>query len=290
MTGQGPVRALWPDGRWHFQHGPIDLVIGIDGDDRTRAAAIEDCWLVFTGVLQRLVVELQGLRSPCTPSLQLQGPVAVGMARACAPYARDFGLFITPMAAVAGAVADHLIVTLRRDGIERAYINNGGDVALHLSDGTSFDVGVVANAYAHTGEGTDAALRIDASMPVRGIATSGWRGRSFSLGIADSVTVLAIDAATADAAATMIANEVDIAHPAIERAPADSLRDDTDLGSRLVTVDVPLLPLRDVEAALDNGLAFARRCRDHSLIHSALLTLQGRTRMLNPQLNEVALT
>jgi uncharacterized protein len=299
MTGQGPVRALWRDGRWHFQHGPIDLVIDIDGDAAVCAAAIEDCWLAFTSVLQRLVVELQGLRSPCTPSLQLQGPVAMRMARACVPYAREFGLFITPMAAVAGAVADHLIVTLRRPGIERAYINNGGDIALHLTEGTSFDVGVVAipsthgahtNPPPHAGEGMDATLRIDAQMPVRGIATSGWRGRSFSLGIADSVTVLAADGATADAAATMIANEVDIAHPAIERAPADTLRDDTDLGSRLVTVDVPSLSLRDVEAALDNGLAFARRCRDRGLIHAALLALQGRTRMLNPQFNEVALT
>ena len=345
MTGQGPVRALWSDGRWHFQHGPIDLVIGIDGDERVRAAAIDDCWLAFTGVLQRLVVELQGLRSPWTHSLRLQGPVATRMARACAPYAHDFGLFITPMAAVAGAVADHLIVALRRPGIERAYINNGGDIALHLTDGMSFDVGVVAipplprtsggrrrefakrrlcaagatracqraalaggggtgisrqtpssafcphpNPPPQAGEGMDATLRVDAHMPVRGIATSGWRGRSFSLGIADSVTVLATNGATADAAATMIANAVDIEHPAIARAPADSLRDDTDLGSRLVTVNVPCLPLDDVEAALDNGLAFARRCSDRGLIHAALLTLQGRTRMLNPQFNEVALT
>jgi ApbE superfamily uncharacterized protein (UPF0280 family) len=299
MTGQGPVRALWHDGRWHFQHGPIDLVIGIDGDERARSAAMENCWLAFTGVLQRLVVELQGLRSPWTPSLRLQGPVATRMACACAPYARDFGLFITPMAAVAGAVADQLIVALRRPGIKRAYINNGGDIALHLTDRTSFEVGVVAvptlrgphaNPPPRAGEGMDATLRVDASMPVRGIATSGWRGRSFSLGIADSVTVLAADGAAADAAATMIGNAVDIEHPAIERAPADSLRDDTDLGSRLVTVDVPCLPLDAVEAALDNGLAFARRCCDRGLIHAALLTLQGRTRMLNPQFNEVALT
>ena len=41
--------------------------------------------------------------------------------------------------------------------------------------------------------------------PVRGVATSGWRGRSHSLGIADSVTVLAATAAMADAAATVIA-------------------------------------------------------------------------------------
>jgi len=281
MIEQGPVRARWPDGRWHFQHGPIDLIIGVEGDADVVATAIEDCWLAFASVLQRLVVELRALRSPWTPALQLQGPVAARMGRACAPYVLQFGRFITPMAAVAGAVADYLIVTLRRPGIDRCYINNGGDIALHLTRGTSFDVGVVANAHAPQ---LDGALRVDAGMPVRGIATSGWRGRSFSLGIADSVTVLAADAATADAAATMIANEVNIEHPAIERAPADTLRDDTDLGTRLVTVDVPALPMDMVETALDNGLAFAQRCGAGKLVYAALLTLQGRTRMLNPHL------
>jgi len=287
MTGQGPVRARWPDGRWHFQHGPIDLVIGLDGDARAINEAIEDCWRAFIEVLPRLVTELKSLRSAWTPDLVLLGPVATRMGRACAPFARDFGRFITPMAAVAGAVADHLIVTLRRTGIDRAYINNGGDIALHLTDGQAFDVGVVANAYAPQ---LDGGLRIDADAPVRGIATSGWRGRSFSLGIADSVTVLALDGAAADAAATMIANEVDIEHPAIERAPADQLRDDTDLGARLVTVDVRVLPFPAVDTALDRGLAFARRCQQRGLVHAALLTLQGRTRMLNPRLVEAALT
>ena len=68
---------------------------------------------------------------------------------------------------------------------------------------------------------------------MRGVATSGWRGRSFSLGIADAVTVLAATAAAADAAATIIANAVDLpGHPAIARRPASELEDDSDLGDR----------------------------------------------------------
>ena len=51
---------------------------------------------------------------------------------ACAPFARGF---ITPMAAVAGAVAQELIACYHRPGIERAWINNGGDIALHLAAG-----------------------------------------------------------------------------------------------------------------------------------------------------------
>lgn len=287
MTGQGPVRARWPDGRWHFQHGPIDLVIGLDGDASEVDAAIEACWQSFTEVLPRLVAELAALRSPWTTALSLEGPVALRMGRACTPYAREFGLFITPMAAVAGAVADHLITRLSRKGITRAYINNGGDIALHLTAETSFNVGVVTNAHIAL---LDGGVVITADTPVRGLATSGWRGRSLSLGIADSVTVLAHDAAGADAAATMIANHVDIDHPAIERAPADQLRDDTDLGARLVTVDVPALPVDAVETALERGLAFAQRCRERGLIHSALLALQGRARMLNPHPSETVLT
>ncbi|WP_204349766.1 hypothetical protein, partial [Klebsiella pneumoniae] len=73
---------------------------------------------------------------------------------------------------------------------------------------------------------------------IGGIATSGAQGRSFSLGIADSVTVLARDAASADAAATLIANAVDLDHPAIRRRPARNLDPDSDLGDRLVTVGV----------------------------------------------------
>jgi hypothetical protein len=287
VNGSGPVRARWRDGRWFLQHGPIDLVIGLDGDARVIDAAIEDCWLSFAQVLPRLVAELPALRSPWTPSLHLHGPVAKRMGVACAPFARDFGLFITPMAAVAGAVADHLIVTLKRPGVERAYINNGGDIALFLTAGTCFDVGVVANAHAPQ---LDGGLRVEASMPVRGIATSGWRGRSFSLGIADSVTVLGADAAAADAAATIIANHVNVQHPAIERAPADQLRDDTDLGSLLVTVDVPPLPAEAVATALDRGFACAVRCRERGLIYAALLTLQGRTRILDPHPATAALT
>jgi uncharacterized protein len=286
VTGAGPARARWPDGRWHFQHGPIDLVIGADGDPADVDAAIEACWSSFTDVLPRLVLEVQALRAPWNETLALEGPVAVRMGKACAPFVCRFDLFVTPMAAVAGAVADHLITTLRRPGINRAYINNGGDIALHLVGDRWFDVGVVGNAHAPR---LDGGLRVDGSMPVRGVATSGWRGRSFSLGIADSVTVLAADAATADAAATLIANHVDVAHPAIERAPADQLRDDTDLQSRLVTVRVPPLPPALVEHALDRGEHFARRCRAAGLVHAALLVLQGRTRMLDPIAAEAVL-
>ena len=113
-----------------------------------------------------------------------------------------------------------------------------------------------------------------------GIATSGWRGRSFSLGIADAVTVCARNAAGADAAATVIANAVDLpGHAAIIRAPADSIQAETDLGGRLVTRGVGTLHPLEVGRALDAGARVAGRLRAAGLIVAAVLHCQGQTRV-----------
>lgn len=279
------VRAALADGRWHFQHGPIDLVIGADGVAEAVAQAHMAAWARFEPLLGELVAELPLLRSPVQGACPLRGEVARRMWDACAALVDDAGGFITPMAAVAGAVAQELIAAYRRAGIARAWVNNGGDIALHLAPGTSLRVGLFADLAALDAEmaarsrvgrlPVDGRLEVDAASPVRGIATSGWRGRSFSLGIADAVTVLAATAAQADAAATVIANAVNVAHPGIVRAPADSVRDDSDLGSRLVTVDVPPLPPNLVRHALASGLARAQALQARGLIEAAALVCQG---------------
>ena len=115
-------------------------------------------------------------------------------------------------------------------------------------------------------------------MPVRGIATSGRHGRSFSLGIADAVTVLARDAPSADAAATLIANAVNVDDPAIVRRPARDLDPDSDLGDLPVVVDVGPLTPAQIAAALDAGVARAEAMRRAGLIEAALLTLAGEWR------------
>ncbi len=207
------------------------------------------------------------------------------MALACMPYAQE--LFITPMAAVAGSVADELIGVFHRTGVSRASINNGGDIALHLARGQAYKVGVWSQIdrapREKGGTGVDGRFVVDASLPVRGIATSGWRGRSFSLGIADSVTVLADSAAAADAAATLIGNAVNCEAPGIVRAPASQLKDDSDLGERLVTIHVPALAPAAIAAALARGRRAAMRWRDRGLIHAAALFLQGSVEVVRPR-------
>ena len=266
--------------RWHFQHGPIDLVIGADGDAAAVASAHEAAWQRFEQVLPELVQELPLLRqavSSKATDCPLKGPVARRMWQACRPYAMDF---ITPMAAVAGSVAQEIIACYQRPGIARAWVNTGGDIAMHLTPGQSLKVGLYADiarldaAQLQDQLLLDGQFSVEAAMPVRGVATSGWRGRSFSMGIADSVTVLAHTAAQADAAATVIANAVNVNDARVQRAPAASLKDDSDLGQRLVTTGVPPLAPALVLQALQAGLATARALQSEGLIYSALLVCQ----------------
>jgi hypothetical protein len=282
--GSGAVRARLPDGRWHFQHGPIDLVIDAQGCPEALEAAVAAAWQRFRSVLCELVEELALLRQPVHPDGRPAGQVAQRMHAACLPF---LPRFVTPMAAVAGSVADEIVACFRRDGVQRACVNNGGDIALHLAPAAPpwrIGVAAVPDAVRAARRGSpDAGFVVGPDQPWRGVATSGWRGRSFSLGIADSVTVLARDGASADAAATMVANAVDVAHPAIARAPASSLKDDTDLGERRVTVSVPPLSGLAIAAALDAGEREARRCRDAGLLGAAVLSLQGHWRVLEPR-------
>jgi uncharacterized protein len=276
--GAPPVAAVLPDGRRrHFQHGPIDLVAEAFGARSEVEAAYDQAWDRFRTVLDELVAELPALRTPlCEGRVSVSGPVAREMVRACAPH---LPLFITPMAAVAGAVADEVLGALTRNRrLDKAYVNNGGDIALYLAPGQSLTVGLVTLGKTPSLEGFS---RIEAASPVRGIATSGWRGRSFSMGIADSVTVLARTGAVADAAATLIANAVDVDDPAIRREPAVDLAPDSDLGDRLVTVEVGPLPPAKIERALHRGIARARSMRRRGLIVDALLVLQDRVRVLD---------
>jgi ApbE superfamily uncharacterized protein (UPF0280 family) len=292
-TAVSAARAeRWPDGRWHFQHGPIDCILHADGDAGAVERALGAAWSRFGGVLVELVGELALLRtdlaSPQGATLTPRGPIARRMVAACRPYAEG-GRFITAMAAVAGSVAEELLECFAAEpGVQRAYVNDGGDIALHLTEGAEpYTVGLVADAgravrarlRGAAAPALDGAIRIDARCGVRGIATSGWRGRSFSLGIADAATVLAASASQADAAATVVGNAVVVDDPRIARRPASELRDDSDLGDRLVTVAVPLLEAEQVRCALDRGAAAARAGIAAGRIVAAALALQGSIRL-----------
>jgi ApbE superfamily uncharacterized protein (UPF0280 family) len=272
MTAQ--ARLLSGGTRLHLQHGPIDLIIGADPCARVRA--FDAARARFAGVLEELVGELPLLRSPIRPGgPRPVGVVAQRMFHAVLPFQDHF---VTPMAAVAGAVADEVLAAMRSNApLRRAYVNNGGDIALHLAPGERFVTAM------QSVDGTDLGrIAVAAEQGIGGIATSGRHGRSLSLGIADSVTVLAESAVAADAAATLIANAVDLpGHRGIRRTAAHLLDPDSDLGGQAVVTGCAPLSHADCAAALQNGLRTAKRMASAGLIRAASLHLQGQNVLLD---------
>ncbi|TDR94411.1 UPF0280 family protein [Enterovirga rhinocerotis] len=271
-----PQISLLPDGRrLHLQHGPIDLVVEVDGEEAAVRAAYDAAARLFPTILPTLCEELVTLRRcVAQPGGHLRGAVARRMQAAVMPFAAD--AFITPMAAVAGAVAEEVLRTmLAAAPLRRAFVNNGGDIALHLAPGEIARIGLVDRPDRPALFGSAV---IDSASGIGGIATSGWRGRSFSRGIADAVTILARTAAEADAAATIVANAVDCpGHPAVTRVPAREVQADSDLEDILVTRDVGPLGPAEIAGALGRGRACAETLIRRGLIAAAALHLQGET-------------
>ncbi len=232
-------------------------------------------------VLDDLCAELPLLRRPL-PAPSPSGRVARAMHAACMPFSDQF---ITPMAAVAGAVADAILAEMISGReISRAFVNNGGDIAFHLSAGASLRCGLIIDISSPVHASLDGTFLLTAGNPARGVATSGRAckgsgGRSFSLGIADSVSILARTAAEADAAATMVGNAVDLpGHAAIDRRPASEIDPGSDLGDRLVTNDIGCLTDEAVKGALDAGVFLADILVRNGLIEGAVLALGGHVR------------
>jgi ApbE superfamily uncharacterized protein (UPF0280 family) len=278
MKNRATIQLL-PDGRrLHLNDGPIDLIVEANGPLDEVRRAYRAAVVRFVAILDELCGELPVLRSQVTQkSVQPRGPIARRMFAAVSAY-RDRH-FITPMAAVAGAVAEAVLAEMTDTAqLDRAYVNNGGDIALHLAPCQNYAIGMVERPDHRSLFGT---LEISAESRVRGIATSGWRGRSFSLGIADAVTVLAETATDADAAATIIANAVDLPnHPAIRRAPARQLAPDSDLHDLLVTRNVGPLSIHETLRALQAGQSVAEQLQAQGLIRAAALCLQGQIHVL----------
>ena len=264
------------NGRLYLNEGPIDLVIDAEGDPEAITSAYERITRRFNGLLCELASELTYLRQHIgkTPH-RFHGSVASRMAKAVATHQDEF---VTPMAAVAGAVADEMITQIFNiTGLRKIYVNDGGDIAFYLSPDESMSIGLVTTLRTAT---LDGSIRIPETSRIRGVATSGMDGRSLSFGIADAVTVLARSAAEADVAATLIANAVDIDDPAIMRAPANALDPDSDLGDRCVTISRGHLSKEKIDLALKSGVSRAQKMVNSGSIEAALLACDGQIRIV----------
>lgn len=183
---------------------------------------------------------------------------------------------LTPMAAVAGSIADLTADWLQAQGATKVFVNNGGDIAIRLTGDRTTKVGVAPAI----GQSPTHALVLAADNGIGGIATSGLGGRSFTKGIASAAVVAATRASLADACATSLANSTYVEHPAVKVALAEQLDPNTDIRGHQVVEEVGLLPLHVIEQALHNGWTQAVQLYKEGLIKGAAIFVQQRVVMI----------
>ncbi len=178
---------------------------------------------------------------------------------------------LTPMAAVAGTLADAVADWLFIRGSSKVVVDNGGDIAIRLAAGETAFVGIRPQInrldISHIAQ-------LDDCRSSWGVTTSGLGGRSFTRGIASAVTVIAANASIADAAATSIANACFVKDSSIVQIPAEQMDPSTDLKRVNVTVDVGALSSVKKIQAVKMALSKADTlCRQEQII-GALIALE----------------
>jgi ApbE superfamily uncharacterized protein (UPF0280 family) len=178
---------------------------------------------------------------------------------------------LTPMAAVAGTIADAVADWLFDRGLTKVVVDNGGDIAIRLAAGETATVGI--RPQINCSDISHIAYLDDRSFSW-GVTTSGRGGRSFTRGVASAVTVIAEDASIADAGATAIANACFVEDSSIVQIPAEQMDPATDLKGVNVTLEVGSLSSGKKNQAVQAALSKADSLCRQNLIFGALIALE----------------
>ncbi len=177
---------------------------------------------------------------------------------------------LTPMAAVAGTIADAVADRLFEQGLTRVIVDNGGDIAVRMADGETVTVGVRPQVSSPL---ISHVIHLDCRRSSWGVTTSGLGGRSFTRGIASAVTVLAENASVADAAVTAVANACFVEDKAILQLPAENMDPNSDLTGIHVTTGVKPLSPESIRIAVGNARHKAENLFQKGLIIGAFIAL-----------------
>jgi len=183
---------------------------------------------------------------------------------------------LTPMAAVAGTIADAVADFLFERGMTRVLVDNGGDVAVRCCDGEPVSVGIRPQV---DSKSITHAMVLGPERTAWGIATSGLGGRSLTRGVLDAATVVAADASLADAAATAVANASYVEDSAVVQAAAEAIDPRTDIAGLRVTASVGPLPEEKKNQAVVQAIRRAEKLIDDNIVLGAFVACQGRTAM-----------
>ena len=177
---------------------------------------------------------------------------------------------LTPMAAVAGTIADAVANWLFEQGVTKVIVDNGGDIAVRLAEGESVTVGVRPRV---TSRHISHVITLDSGRSAWGVTTSGMGGRSLTRGIASAVTVLSTKASVADAAATAIANACFVKDDRIIQLPAEKIDPTSDLKDIPVTTEVGPLSSEKILAAINSARQKADDFSQKGIIDGAFIAL-----------------
>ncbi|HIJ37042.1 MAG TPA: hypothetical protein HPP59_07215 [Deltaproteobacteria bacterium] len=254
--------------------GPMRLVISsFIGKNAQREMNVKAAKVSF-GIFER-TARFQDLLRAVHESVprDLEEPVAAKMISSVISMGEPD---LTPMAAVAGTIADSVADFLFDAGMTRVIVNNGGDIAIRLKEGASVAVGIRDDlrkeSFSHV-------LSLDSIEPSWGIATSGLGGRSLTRGIASAACIIARDASVADAAATVVGNAACVEDESLIRRDAVEMDPYTDLGRMKVTESIGELSEEKKQEAIRRGMKRARELMERKMIFGAFLSVQGRVEM-----------
>ena len=258
----------------HIQvsEGPMELGVQIEGERETVQALCKQVPEIARNLLSEVSAFQPLLRlKGCELTVKARWPQVIQRMIQAVQYVDAETL--TPMAAVAGAISDEVLTRILEgsgEQVAKVIVNNGGDMAVY-SHHMPVRIGIRG-----VGMPNCEKMVIPEKEVPYGVATSGWRGRSFSQGIADAVVVVAPCGAVADAAATHIGNQIkDEKLRTVRQRRAFELDPETDIPDLQVTVSCGSLKRSEKLQALKNGLKAAKSLFEKGLISKVALYLQG---------------
>lgn len=233
------------DGKVFVDHGPVSMVITAREGSRMLTELAAESFPVICRALGELADALPILR--LYPD-KIRGKMSPGlpdqMVRAVRAVKEPT---LTPMAAVAGAMADLVADYLEARGAATVIVNNGGDIALRIHERQGVRMGIVTDI----GRGqTDEIVTIHEEDGIGGVCTSGLGGRSLTRGIANGVTVFSKRCIQADACATHIANCSYIRSPQVVTKKAGEADPSSDIPDLDIVTDVGVLIAEEIRQGI----------------------------------------
>ena len=262
--------TVLPGGSVLAESGPMRLVIsasiGKVVQTKTALRAAEESY----GFLERVARHRKFLgRQFLETRQQITDPLALKMISSVLTIGDED---LTPMAAVAGTIADEVADFLFELGMTKVVVDNGGDVAIRADREDPVTVGIRPDV---NDRAVSYVIGLDPDLRSHGVATSGLGGRSLTRGIASAATVVARTASLADAAATAVANASFLEDEQVLRRPAEEIDPYTDIAGLDITVTVGPLSEEMKSRAVSQSIRRAEDLVQQGVILGAFVAVQG---------------